>query len=579
MVKFSNGRHTYIGPGEWAQETEASARHQQGLRHREQQLGGDLERLALELAERKDALDNADFERALRQRALDARIQDEDADRAFRTRALDETTKARAADDARFDARDARDAQARDSMSRALGVLGGGSQPGTAPRNSVEAPSAPVYPPMDGRGPLKAQAPAMPDSDGDGTPDALETDDYDAETERMSGALTPFLKDIDPADQARIFGALEGRRAQGRTKLRAQQINAKAVKLAKNGLLDQTKLVDLQTALAQGADPEKVDSDLEDFIAASEHEFADGLQRESARLEATKAWEQMQALGLRLSPAARANVAALAARIANPLTSGKDAMKYAEDIRKSMFKDQIGETEKPWHEHPLIVKVAAEQGSKAAIAMARELGIQGVPQDPAPAMANSGGASGQAPTEPAGPDPEKVRRAAAAQSKLRDRYGREPTHAEIKAELVAEDGNVSREQRLDAQGERVAAQAANPKVVGFVPSAGDREFLKRTLGAMPTNDAEKTAALAKLDRLIDDSSGGYREKFQRAREILANEQIVKDEPGRLSEGEARALRKKDPRLQFTKRKQGGYDVVASNDVSRSSDRKGSTVNQ
>lgn len=496
-----------------------------------------IEKLSLDNARLKDALAAAPGDRELRARAIDADIrasdagiEDRDADRALRARAFDaddEERRRRMADDDR-----ARAAWAK--IGAAAMPRQGGAQPPAA--GAVGADGVPNM----------LRRPSEGDQNNNGIPDELEMQDYDGETDRLMGEIAPLLGDLPPEQSSRLMSTLMGRRQTGRGQLRASQVAASVVTLAQAGALDQGMAQRAMAMLDAGMDPDVVSGQLDNLMAATEKQGAEFDLKASAQADADETLTNIKAIGHRLSPAALAEIATLRQRIVGPLTTGEMAMRAAEEIRKIAFKDAAGEgggSSKPWHDSPAFLKLLdLHMGNpEKAMAAARAIGLPGVPEAP---QAAPGQGQGQT---AATPNPDLVRKALEVKVALEDQLGRPPTKAEIRAAMESEG----------------SAEPAAP--VDNAQSRAAEEYRAWDMkGAF-----ERTRPPKRSLRDVAIEAGARLEE-----PVYSDEQVVKNEPGEFSEGEARKMFAQDPRLRFKRNPRGGWDLVAKNDLSRNTDPKG-----
>lgn len=502
-----------------------------------------LELAALRIKDLEEQLAARPAERLREQQSFDLGVEDRRADNRRLDTAVEQRTRALDMEGEDRLRRNTQEDEARAAIGPALQVLGGGNQASggqSAPTGPL-APAPMQYPPMDGRGPMQGQQPVPGDLDGDGEIDEEEAAHLD-ETDRMLQGLAPVIGKLSQQDRAAILGPIMRSRASGLGSITAQRGLRYVDAMLEAGTIDEAQAQDAQ-AIFESGDPRAAAETLkalEGVHKANKQKAADVNLRTSAAAKTDEMLMSLPALGVVLTPEQEQMIEDLRQDLADPTIPTSKALQARDKIREIALggasKGGRGSAEKHWTENPLVEKWAANGLTSAQmLAEARALGIPGVPAGATGGgMGGSGG--GQVPPVPAADEPasaqeDPVQRAAGWAAKLEERYGRVPTHAEIKAEMLKEDAGRTRAQRIEAQGERLKRETGPGKVVGFVPSKETREFLKRTLGSIPKTAEEKQAALDKLDRLIDDSSGGYREKFQRARDLLASEPVQEQPEG------------------------------------------------
>lgn len=594
-----------------------------------------IERLALDNAKLKDALAAAPDERALRARStdatirgIDAGIEDRDEDRALRAKAL-------AGDDEDRALRRADDDRARAAWAKIAARMGGGQGQPAAGGAAPAAPAGGGLPAIDGVPPM-LRRPAENDANFNGIPDDLEMQDYDSETDSLMGELAPLMGDLPPEQSSRLMASLTSQRGQGRSKVRASQVASSVVKLVNAGALDQGMAQRALSMLDAGMDPDDVYKQIDNLMAATEKEAADVDVKTTAQAISDEVLANIQAIGHRLSPGATAEIAALRQRIVNPLTTGKQAMEWSQEIRRIAFKDAADGGEKPWYEQDSIAAILKSDlpgQYERAVDMARKLGLKGAPRSQ-PATQGAGAQ--------ADPDPALVEGLADIRFKLKNELGREPSKYEVLAAAglsgppppggpgapMSEEGRadmrargvdydslmrkagggqspaaqpsgseprgsdekrsvllrrnagsyISRsEQRAIDDAEREEKRVASEGRMAENRKASERAFLMSALGSVPDSESARKDALDRLDDMIEDARGGYKTKLAKARDHLRSmpirEQVVRFDEPELTEEEARKRFAADPRLRMKRGPRGGYVIVAQNDVLKNTDPK------
>lgn len=516
------------------------------------EFGKAMETAALRIKMLEDELAARPEERDLARRRVDAGIRGIDADiagdaeaRALRARAFD-------ADEEERKRRIAEDARARDARTATFKVLAGG-EGGQLPVSSAQPGSgwrAPMLPP--GQGPSAG-----------GDPDEIEISEYDAETKALTDALSGSFGDLDEASQKALLGPLMETRLKGRNKLGFGQAMSIVDRLTAAGWLDPAQAQTAKAQLTMGVDPVEVAKGFKGFAAAKEKSLADEAIRASALQEATNILGQLPALNVRLKPRANAEINALMARLQNPLLSGEDALRVSDSIRKIAFSDAASDGETAWYDNSSIVAILKDPmgGSPAqrladAKALARGLGLPGVPMDAAPTQAASGG-------NPAAAGVEAVPDDVLLIEQLREKLGREPTEDEAVAALATQ-----APLKVSDAGAPVPLSADEKK-------ARDEDLLRKAASGKrlrPDEEARLADIEARRDkrRFVDVSPSDSAALLG----VLGGKpQVVKNEPGQYTEAEARRMHAQDPRMRFKRNPKGGYDLVARNDVARNTDPK------
>lgn len=567
--------------------------------------GKNLEMMALRIADLEDALKNRPADRARiieKDKAdivdRDLRRQADKDDRDIRNRAIDLAAAA-------ANRKTADDDRARAARAAAIGALGGGG--------GLVADAPPASPSNAGmQGPVLPGQPAPWDDNPD-------VGDHMSDTDRMFGAIAPFAADMDEDTFQTLVAPLMKARSNGLLRIRRQQMSSNLAKAVEAGYLDDAGAAD-GAALLESGDAvaiDKFDKSLMALKDAHEEKMTDDMLKQSSvgRVEGLLA--SLPAIGVNLDRSKRAQIEAMRVKLASPFTSADDADRLEDKIRDLVFKDAAGGSGggKAWHEHPAVLKKLEFGTPEEAAALARQLGLEGVPNEAAP----QGGAPASEPL-----DPEDVKSVVGLRAELEDQLGREPSDEEVADEIMrqlggsgsqpvsadapsAADVEKARATLRDKYGMEPTPEEVNAKVVsdnrakekrqpwkhypgrttGIEVGDRTREFLKSVIGKMPKTQAEKDAGLAHFEKLLDETeSPGYREKLQVARYALtqikvsgAQDEFVKNEPGKFSEEDARKQHRADDRLVFKKNPRGGYDLVGKNDLLRHSDPKGSLINQ
>lgn len=349
-----------------------------------------------------------------------------DADLDLRRRDYDDRAGARAkalADDEAGD----------DAFSKALAVAGGQTKlPPRGAGSGPTAPSAPVYPPMDGRGPVLGIPGAIPgDTNGDGVLDEEEAAHLD-ETERIFSGLAS-IKGLRREDAMAVLGS----RKKGLDDITKRKALRLIDGMFEAGTLDETKVQDARQLVETGAPEDVVEGigKLEAVHKASKERAADVNLRTSAMTKTDEMIASLPGIGVVLTPEQEQEIEDLRQDIADPTVPTTRALAARDKIREIALggaSKSKGSAAKAWHDSPAFLKILELKNGDVAGAMkeARVLGISGMPAEAAHERSTSATSAPQSGTQ-------VPREALAVKAQLEQTLGRTPTREELAAALKA----------------------------------------------------------------------------------------------------------------------------------------------
>jgi len=380
-MRFSTNRHPNYESGfdqysrgfdalaEAGDKIEERRRSRHDEKQGDEKHGKNLEMMALRIADLEDELKNRPADRARiieKDKAdivdRDLRRQADKDDRDIRNRAIDLAAAA-------ANRKTADDDRARAARAAAIGALGGGG--------GLVADAPPASPSNAGmQGPVLPGQPAPWDDNPD-------VGDHMSDTDRMFGAIAPFAADMDEDTFQTLVVPLMKARSNGLLRIRRQQMSSNLAKAVEAGYLDDAGAAD-GAALLESGDAvaiDKFDKSLMALKDAHEEKMTDDMLKQSSvgRVEGLLA--SLPAIGVNLDRSKRAQIEAMRVKLASPFTSADDADRLEDKIRDLVFKDAAGGSGggKAWHEHPAVLKKLEFGTPEEAAALARQLGLEGVP--------------------------------------------------------------------------------------------------------------------------------------------------------------------------------------------------------